>query len=58
VRTNEMDMTFVTGTDPREPDNVQIQTQIVTPGAVPIPPYSVVRLEWRIAPPIVSPVLP
>jgi uncharacterized protein (TIGR03437 family) len=43
----------VTGTDPTlansglPSDNVQIQTQTVTnPGAVTIPSYSVVRLEW------------
>jgi uncharacterized protein (TIGR03437 family) len=48
-----MQMTFVTGTDPTlansglPSDNVQIQTQTVTnPGAVTIPSYSVVRLEW------------
>jgi hypothetical protein len=53
VRTNQMQMTFVTGTDPSvantnsRPNNVQIQTQTVTtPGAVTIPPYSVERLEW------------
>jgi len=53
VLTNAMQMTFVTGTDPGlvnvgvVPDNVQIQTQTVTnPGAVTIPPYSVMRLEW------------
>jgi hypothetical protein len=53
VRTHPMLMTFVTGTLPGlvntvvVPDNVQIQTQTVaTPGAVTIPPYSVVRLEW------------
>ena len=53
VRTHQMLMTFVTGTDPSMintgvvPENVQIQTQTVTePGAVTIPPYSVVRLEW------------
>ena len=54
--TNPMQMTFVTGTDPSlantglPPDNVQIQTQTVTnPGAVTIPPYSVVRLEWPLS---------
>ena len=48
-----MQMTFVTGTDPTlansglPSDPVQIQTQTVTnPGAVTIPSYSVVRLEW------------
>ncbi|HXP80530.1 MAG TPA: hypothetical protein VN976_11545 [Verrucomicrobiae bacterium] len=52
VRTHQMLKTFVTGTDPRlvntnpGPKNVQIQTQVTTPGAVTIPPYSVVRLEW------------
>ena len=53
VRTDQMRMTFVTGAHPRMvntgmvPENVQIQTQTVTtPGAVTIPPYSVVRLEW------------
>jgi hypothetical protein len=57
VRTNQMLMTFVTGTDPSlvntnpPPNNVQIQTQTVTnPGAVTIPPYSVVRLEWYVNP--------
>jgi hypothetical protein len=55
VRMNQMLMTFVTGTDPSlansspPPNNVQIQTQTVTnPGAVTIPPYSVVRLEWYV----------
>jgi hypothetical protein len=53
VRTHQMLMTFVTGTLPGlvntgvVPDNVQIQTRTVTtPGAVTIPRYSVVRLEW------------
>jgi hypothetical protein len=53
VRTHQMHMTFVTGPHPHMvntgvvPENVQIQTQTVaTPGAVTIPPYSVVRLEW------------
>jgi alpha-L-arabinofuranosidase len=53
VRTDRMRMTFVTGTDPSlvntapAPDTVQIHTRMVsTPWAVPIPPYSVVRLEW------------
>jgi hypothetical protein len=53
VLTNQMLMTFVTGTNPGlvnthlVPNNVQIQTQTVTtPGALTIPPYSVVRLEW------------
>jgi hypothetical protein len=53
VRTRPMHMTFVTGIHPRMvntgvvPENVPIQTQTVaTPGAVTIPPYSVVRLEW------------
>jgi hypothetical protein len=53
VRTNQMQMTFVTGTNPSlvntipGPNNVQIQTQTITaPGAVMIPPYSVGRLEW------------
>jgi hypothetical protein len=52
--TNPMQMTFVTGTDPGlintglMPENVRIQKQTVTiPGAVTIPPYSVVRLEWE-----------
>jgi hypothetical protein len=56
VRTNKMDMTFVTGIDPSlantnpPPNDVQIQTQTVTtPPAVAIPPYSVVRLEWLAA---------
>jgi hypothetical protein len=55
--TSPMQMTFVTGTDPTlpnfgtVPDNVPIQTQTVTdPGAVTIPPYSVVRLEWSVSP--------
>ena len=53
--TNPMPLTFVTGTDPSlvntgsPSDNVEIQTQTVTaPGAVTIPPYSVVRLEWSL----------
>ena len=53
VRTNQMQMTFVTGTKPNlmntnpGSNNVQIQTQTVTtPEAVTIPPYSVGRLEW------------
>ena len=53
LRTHRMYMTFVTGPHPHMvntgvvPENVQIQTQVVaTPGAVTIPPYSVVRLEW------------
>jgi alpha-L-arabinofuranosidase len=52
VRNDEMHMMFVTGSDPSlvntnpGPKNVQIQTQVTTPGAVTIPPYSVVRLEW------------
>ncbi len=56
VRTNPMQMTFVTGTDPGllntklAPNNVQIQTQTVAPGAVTIPPYSVERLEWCVLP--------
>jgi len=51
--TMPMQMTFVTGTDPTvanaglASDPVQIQTQTVgNAGAVAIPPYSVVRLEW------------
>jgi hypothetical protein len=51
--TNQVQMTFVTGDYPGqlnskpEPNNVQIHTHIVAiPGAVTIPPYSVVRLEW------------
>jgi uncharacterized protein (TIGR03437 family) len=54
--TSPMQMTFVTGSDPSlvnagvVPDNVQIQTQAVTnPGAVTIPAYSVVRLEWPLS---------
>lgn len=50
-----MQMTFVTGTDPSASnsglpsDRVQIQTQAVpSSAAVPIPPYSVVRLEWPV----------
>jgi hypothetical protein len=57
VRTNQMLMTFVTGNLPQlantspPPNDVQIQTQTVTtPGAVTIPPYSVVRLEWYVNP--------
>jgi hypothetical protein len=57
VRTNPMQMTFVTGTHPHMvnsslvPNNVQIQTQTVTaPGEVAIPPYSVERLEWCVSP--------
>jgi hypothetical protein len=57
VRTNQMLITFVTGNDASlantspPPNNVQIQTQTVTnPGAVTIPPYSVVRLEWYVNP--------
>jgi hypothetical protein len=53
VQTHQMRMTFVTGPHPRMvntgvvPENVQTQTETVTtPGAVTIPPYSVVRLEW------------
>ena len=54
--TNPMQMTFVTGTDPGllntklAPNNVQIHTQTVAPGAVTIPPYSVGRLEWCVLP--------
>jgi len=54
--TSPMQMTFVTGNDPSlvnaglVPDNVPIQTQTVTnPGAVTIPAYSVVRLEWPLS---------
>jgi uncharacterized protein (TIGR03437 family) len=62
VLTNPMQMTFVTGTDPSlqntgtPPDHVQIQTQPVnTPGAVMIPPYSVIRVEWAVStPPLIS----
>jgi hypothetical protein len=53
VRTNPMQMTLVTGTDPSlantklAPNTVQIQTRVViNPGAVIVPPYSVERLEW------------
>src|SRR5579863_1874947 len=53
VQSHRMLMTFVTGAHPHlvntgvGPENVQIQTQTVsTAGAVAIPPYSVVRLEW------------
>jgi hypothetical protein len=53
VRPHAMHMTFVTGIHPHMvnngtvPENVPIQTQtVVTAGAVTIPPYSVVRLEW------------
>ena len=56
VLTNPMQMTFVTGTDPSlvntglPSDRVTIQTQTVSnPGAVTIPPYSVVRLEWPVS---------
>ena len=57
VRTDPMQMTFVTGADPSlfntglPPDNVQIQTMMVTtPSAMTIPPYSVGRLEWCVLP--------
>ena len=53
MQTHPMRMTFVTGIHTRMvnngvlPENVPIETQTVTaPGAVTIPPYSVVRLEW------------
>jgi hypothetical protein len=53
VVAHQMHMMFVTGTLPWlvntgvVPENVQIQTETVTtPGAVRLPPYSVVRLEW------------
>jgi uncharacterized protein (TIGR03437 family) len=62
VLTNPMQMTFVTGTDPTvhnsgiPADAVQIQSEPMnTPGAVTIPPYSVVRLEWAAPmPPLIS----
>jgi hypothetical protein len=51
--TNQMLMTFVTGSDPGllntnpPPNNLQVQTLAVT-NPVSIPPYSVVRLEWQV----------
>ena len=55
--TNEVQMTFVTGADPSlvntnpPPNNLQVQTLMVAnPGAVAIPPYSVVRFEWQVFP--------
>ena len=55
VPTNQTNMTFVTGSDGSltntnpPPNDVQIQGPTVTnPGAVTIPPYSVVRLEWTV----------
>jgi hypothetical protein len=53
LRTNQMHMTFVSGgyastaNTISEPGKVRIQAQeVLIPGAVTIPPYSVVRLEW------------
>jgi hypothetical protein len=55
--TNQVQMTFVTGADPSlvntnpPPNNLQVQTLMVAnPGAVAIPPYSVVRFEWQVFP--------
>jgi hypothetical protein len=51
--TNQMLMTFVTGSDPGllntnpPPNNLQVHTLAVT-NPVSIPPYSVVRLEWQV----------
>ena len=53
--TNQLLMTYVTATDPSlvnsnpPPNNLQIQTR-TTASPVPIPPYSVVRLEWQVFP--------
>jgi uncharacterized protein (TIGR03437 family) len=56
VLAGPLQMTFVTGNSASllntalAPNNVQLQTQsVTTAGAVPVPPYSVSRLEWSLS---------